>query len=106
MADSKRAWEEVGESFANLGRQLKSRFDTGGDSTENRAVQDALKGLADAVDHVADSVAGAVRDPEFKENTQRAARSFTSALAATFDEVSDELRNAFRRKDGEPPAGS
>ena len=100
MADQRQAWNEVGDSFANLGRQLKQRFDAG-TTPGTDAVQDALKGLADAVDRVADSIGETVRDPEFRDGTQRAARSLTNALAATFDQVSDELRKTFHRRDEE-----
>ncbi|HVF74289.1 MAG TPA: hypothetical protein VM938_04520 [Acidimicrobiales bacterium] len=84
MADSKEAWEQVGEQFAALGRRL-------------RDTPEALQGLAGAVDRIVDSVAEAVRDPEFQDDVRSAARSLGEALTATVDEA--------RRRIGGPRPG-
>ena len=90
MAESKEAWEQVGEQFAALGRRLR-------EAPDKAAVEDALQGLAGAVDRIVDTVSGAVRDPGFKEDVRNAARSLGDALTATVDEA--------RRRIGGPRPG-
>ena len=84
MAESKEAWEAVGEQFSALGRRLREAGD-------KQAVDDALQGLAGAVDRIVDTVTGAVRDPGFKEDVRNAARSRGDAITASVDEARRRL---------------
>ncbi len=52
-----------------------------------------------AADEVFDSLGRATRDPEVRDGTRKAARSFGSALAETFRDVADEVAAAIRRGD-------
>ncbi len=105
MPDSKESWNQVGESFSALGRRLKEHY--GQEPKERRpapgerkAVEDALRQLADALDHAFTSVGDAVREPGFKEDLRRAANSLGDAMSTTFAEVSDDLRDRFKRPGG------
>jgi phage-related minor tail protein len=50
MADAREKWDEVGERFGQLGRQLKDRFDANAafGPDERETVTDALRQLSDA----------------------------------------------------------
>lgn len=109
MAESRQAWEDVGERFAALGRRVKQHYEQRGeqggtDPDDRRDVEDALRKLADSLDQAFTAVGQAVRDPAFGEETRRAAASLGEALSTTFAEVSDDLRDRFkgRGKDGGP----
>ncbi len=99
MSESKQAWDEVGEHFAGLGRRVKEQYRAAApESAEEReAVRDALRGLAASVEHALAAVGDVVRDSGFRDEAKQATKSFGDALAATFDEVGDELRKAFKR---------
>jgi hypothetical protein len=133
MADAKQAWDEVGSMFSGLGLKLKMHFEQarsaedggpgeaeaaapageppagegGGagpaDATELKA---AVRRLADALDGVFDAAGNAVRDPAVKDDVRDIGRALSDAFSATFAEVSDDLRKAFRRRDDEPGPGA
>jgi hypothetical protein len=73
------------------------------DATELKA---ALRRLADALDGVFDAAGNAVRDPAVKDDVRDIGRALSDAFSATFAEVSDDLRKAFRRRDDEPGPGA
>jgi hypothetical protein len=103
MADSKQAWDEVNQSFTALGRRLKQHYDqqtgAGGAATaDRRAVEDALRKLADSLDQAFTSVGNAVRDPGVQQDARKAGASLGEALSRTFSEVSDDLRDRFKPK--------
>ena len=56
-----------------------------------------------AADEVFEALGRATRDPDVRQGTRQAARSFGSALAETFKDVADELAAALRSKDSAPP---
>ncbi len=68
-------------------------------SSGNPDLQSALNKLGKAADEVFDSLGRATRDPEVRDGTRKAARSFGSALAETFRDVADEVAAAIRRDD-------
>jgi hypothetical protein len=65
----------------------------------NPDLQSALNKLGKAADEVFDSLGRATRDPEVRDGTRKAARSFGSALAETFRDVADEVAAAIRKGD-------
>jgi hypothetical protein len=117
MAESKAAWERVGEDFRALGRQVKQHYDqrdkpeapeqpqagaqgdrpavAGGEgrqATDRRKVDEALQKLSDALDQAFTALGDAVRDPQVGEQTKKAASSLSDALNATFAEASERFR--------------
>src|SRR5260370_9699686 len=68
----------------------------------NPDLQSALDKLGKAADEVFDSLGRATRDPEVRDGTRKAARSFGSALAETFRDVADEGGVARRRRHAPP----
>jgi hypothetical protein len=117
MAESKAAWERVGEDFRALGRQVKQHYDQrdkpggagqpqagaqgdrpevagggGRPAPDRRKVDDALQKLSDALDQAFSALGDAVRDPQVGEQTKKAAGSLNDALTATFAEASERFR--------------
>ena len=105
MAESKEAWEQVGRDFSDLGRQVKQRYEQRERAEEEapadrRKVDEALRQLADSLDQAFSSLGDAIRDPQFGEQTKKAAGSLSDAMAATFAELSER----FRSKREDPPS--
>jgi len=111
MAESRQAWDDVGERFAALGRRVKQHYEEqggreGAAPADRREVEEALRKLADSLDQAFTAVGNAVRDPAFGDETRRAADSLGEALSTTFAEVSDDLRDRFKGKGkGKGPGG-
>ncbi|HWC44420.1 MAG TPA: hypothetical protein VHK02_20750 [Actinomycetota bacterium] len=112
MAESKAAWDRVGEDFKALGRQVKQHYDQrprperaqepqaaegqaqgqGQQTADRRKVDDALQKLTEALDQAFSALGDAVRDPQVGEQTKKAASSLSDALNATFAEASERFR--------------
>jgi hypothetical protein len=118
MAESKAAWDKVGEDFKVLGRQVKQHYDQrprpegsgepqGGapvdrgsevqegqaePAADRRKVDDALEKLRDSLEQAFSALGDAVRDPQVGEQTKKAAGSLSDALTATFAEASERFR--------------
>ena len=104
MAESKANWDQVGEDFKTLGRQVKQHYDErprpergegqGGaaPSADRRKVDEALEKLREALDQAFSALGDAVRDPEVGAQTKKAAQSLGDALNATFAEASERFR--------------
>ncbi len=132
MADAKQSWDEVGSMFSGLGIMLTMHFEQARSAEEGDAAEDAtaagepaaaetgagggpadaaelkaaLRRLADALDGVFDAAGNAVRDPAVKDDVRDIGKALSDAFSATFAEVSDDLRKAFRRRDDEPGPGA
>lgn len=110
------AWSDVGTRFSALGQKLRTHFEqarhdeptpppteaaaTEGDSAappRDDALQAALRKLGDAIDGVVDAVGAAVKDPAVKADVKEVGSTLSAALAKSFAEVSEDLRNAFNR---------
>ena len=107
MAESKAAWDQVGEDFKALGRQMKQHYDQrprpeGGDggqgqegaapAADRRKVDEALEKLRDSLEQAFSALGDAVRDPQVGEQTKKAAGSLSDALTATFAEASERFK--------------
>jgi hypothetical protein len=94
MAEAKEKWDEVGERFAQLGRELKDRFDAnaafGPDQRET--VTDALRQLSDALDAGFTTIGDTLRDPAMRDDLKTAGNSIADALSATLRDVSDAIK--------------
>jgi hypothetical protein len=96
------AWDQVGNRFAELGRRLRDQYRTVGEERGAVAEEEARSTVKEAVqtavqqmDQAFTSVGNAFRDPESKEDLQRAARSLADAFSATFADLSTEIRDQF-----------
>jgi hypothetical protein len=102
MAESKAAWDRVGEDFKALGRQVKQHYEQrprpeGREQGETppadrRKVDEALEKLRESLEQAFSALGDAVRDPEVGQQTRKAAGSLSDALNATFAEASERFR--------------
>jgi hypothetical protein len=108
MAESKAAWDRVGEDFKALGRQVKQHYDQrprpadqqaaeasgqeGAPPADQRKVDEALEKLRESLEQAFSALGDAVRDPQVGEQTRKAASSLSDALTATFAEASERFR--------------
>jgi predicted AAA+ superfamily ATPase len=101
MAESKADWDQVGEDFKTLGRQVKQHYDQrprpesgegAAPSEDRRKVDEALQKLRDSLEQAFSALGDAVRDPQVGEQTKKAAGSLSDALTATFAEASERFR--------------
>ena len=107
MAESKAAWDKVGEDFKVLGRQVKQHYDQRprpgteveqgqegqpAPAADRRKVDEALEKLRDSLEQAFSALGDAVRDPQVGEQTKKAASSLSDALNATFAEASERFR--------------
>ncbi len=122
MAESKAAWDKVGQEFRELGRQVKQRYEEqsrpkesgaplrgslvdqeGREETaeprveappaaDRRKVDETLEKLRDSLEQAFSALGDAVRDPQVGEQTKKAAGSLSDALNATFAEASERFR--------------
>lgn len=94
MAEAKDKWDEVGERFSDLGRQLKERFDANAafGADERDKVNDALRQLGDALDAGFTTIGDTLRDPAIRDEMRTAGSSIADAIAATMRDVSDAIK--------------
>ena len=90
-------WRKVGDQFAAIGERFKEHYEQveSSDSDEDASVDEvrsALRTLGDALDNVFTAVGHAFRDPAIRSEAKEAAGSIATALGATFNELSDEVR--------------
>ncbi len=105
--DPKSAWDRVGTGGGELGARLKQHFEQvrGEDAKATTEANEALRKLADSVGDAFEAVGNAVQDPEVRAEARTVAGSLGDALAATFADVSDEVRKIFSRpKPGDGPS--
>jgi len=99
MPESKAKWDEVGDRFNDLAHKMKDRYDANasfGDA-QKEEVQDALHKMGDALDAGFTALGDALRDPALRDDLKHAGVAIADALAATFNDVADEIRKAVRR---------
>jgi hypothetical protein len=111
-SDSKNAWLRVGMQFAAAGDKLKehakrAKSEAGGSEADQAAVVEALNTLGKAMNQAVNSVTGAVKDPEVRENLTEAFNAMGDAMNVTFadvgDKVGDKVKDVFgSRKDPKP----
>ena len=101
-------WRKVGDQFAAIGERFKEHYDQveSGDPAEESSVDEvrsALRTLGDALDTVFTAVGQAFRDPALRNEAKEAAGAIATALGATFNELSDEVRHLVESKTAGTP---
>ena len=103
MAESKAAWDQVGEDFKALGRQVKQHYDQRPRRSSRRPARPRRRRtgarstrpcekLRESLEQAFSALGDAVRDPQVGEQTKKAAGSLSDALTATFAEASERFR--------------
>jgi ElaB/YqjD/DUF883 family membrane-anchored ribosome-binding protein len=95
-SESKQAWERFQSDMKTLAEEMRRQYKNA-DAEKTADLNRSLEQLRKGAEAVFDSLGTVSRDPEVRERTRTAARSFGSALGETFREVGDELDKAFRR---------
>jgi hypothetical protein len=99
--EAETAWAQFHADMSSPRDELRSHYRSA--STEDPDLQASLNRLGRAADEVFESLGRASRDPEVRQGTRQAARSFGSAMAETFKDIGEELANALRSKESTPP---
>ena len=103
--ETRKAWEEVGERFTEVGRRISEHYRKLGAATgaaaeeQGRALNDAVKKAVDELDHALTAVGDSLRDQQTQDSLKQAARSFGDAVSATFADLGEEIRKRVGRKD-------
>ena len=117
MDETKRAWDEVGDGFAKLGRAISERHRHLG---EERATQpptgaegrmaEAVRRATDELDRAFAALGDTFRNDDAREQARDTGRKLSDALKVTFAAIGDEVRGAVGGRSstgtGEPPAAA
>ncbi len=90
------AWQRFSADVQDMAGELKRHYHDSKAPEHSTEINRSLRELGEAADKFFASLDTATRDPEVRSTTERAARSFGTALRETFHEVGGELANAFR----------
>ncbi len=96
--DTKGAWNRFESDIQGLAGELRRHYRSAADDKEDTAEMNrSLEQMRKAAESVFKSLETTTRDPEVREKTKQAARSFGSAVAETFRDLSEEIEKAVRR---------
>jgi ElaB/YqjD/DUF883 family membrane-anchored ribosome-binding protein len=95
---TEKAWDRFEADIKELAGELKRQYRKAGDEGQTAEINESLEQLRRAADSVFRSLETATKDPEVRDRTKQTARSFGSAIAETFRDVSDEINKAVRKK--------
>lgn len=95
--ESRKAWDRFETDVQGLAGELKRHYGDADDVKDTAELNRSLDQLRQAAESVFKSLETATRDPEVRTRTKDTARSFGSAIAETFRELSDEIDKALRK---------
>lgn len=95
--ETQKAWDQFESDIQNLAGELKRHYRNAADETNRSELRRSLEQLRQTADAAFKSLETATRDPEVRNKTKQTARSFGSAVAETFRDLSDEIEKAVRR---------
>ncbi|TME23861.1 MAG: hypothetical protein E6I67_02040 [Chloroflexi bacterium] len=95
--ETKGAWDRFEADIQGLAGELKRHYRQASDEKNTADLNRSLEQLRQAADAVFRSLETATRDPEVRSKTKETARSFGSAVAETFRDLSDEIEKAVRK---------
>ena len=96
--ESKKTWNRFESDIQNLAGELKRAYQKGADEKQTAEINESLEELRKAAASVFKSIETATKDPDVRRKTKETARSFGSAVAETFRDLSDEIDKAVRKK--------
>jgi BRCT domain type II-containing protein len=94
---TKSAWERFESDIQGLAGELKRQYRKGDDVKATADLNRSLEQLRNAAESVFKSLETTTKDPAVREKTRQTARSFGSAVAETFRDLSDEIEKAVKR---------
>jgi len=92
MTDTKKAWDEVADSFDRLGLRLKLHYEQAGTAQEE---EEALQRLGTAIDQAFDALGNAARDPVVHTDVTALGHTLGDALGSSLAEISERLHQCF-----------
>ena len=95
---TEKAWDRFEADIKDLAGELKRHYRGAADDRQTVELNESLEQLRKAADAVFRSLDTATKDPEVRQRTKQTARSFGSAVAETFRDLSDEINKAVRKK--------
>ena len=95
---TEKAWDRFEADIKGLAGELRRQYHKTGDERQTAEINESLEQLRKAADTVFRSLESATKDPEVRAATKQTARSFGSAIAETFRDLSDEVNKAVRKK--------
>lgn len=98
--ESRKAWDRFEGDIQGLAGELKRHYHDAGNESNTAELNRSLEQLRQAAETVFKGLETATRDPEVRTKTKQTARSFGSAMAETFRELSDEIDKALRKPAG------
>lgn len=94
---TKSAWERFESDIQGLAGELKRQYRKSDDVKDTADLNRSLDQLRNAAEAVFKSLETTSKDPAVREKTRQTARSFGSAVAETFRDLSDEIEKAVKR---------
>jgi hypothetical protein len=98
--ESQKAWDRFEADIQGLAGELKRHYRSASDEKANAELNRSLEQLRQAAESVFKSFETATRDPDVRAKTKDTARSFGSAVAETFRDISEEIEKAVRKPAG------
>lgn len=95
--DTQKAWDRFESDIQGLAGELKRHYRSAAGEKESADLNRSLEQLRQAAESVFRSLETATRDPDVRTRSRETARSFGSAVAETFRDLSDEIEKAVRR---------
>lgn len=95
---TKSAWERFESDIQGLAGELKRQYRKTDDAQQSAELNRSLDRLREAAESVFKSLETTTRDPAVREKTRQTARSFGSAVAETFRDLSDEIEKAVKKR--------
>lgn len=96
--ESKKTWERFESDISKLAGELKRHYRKSANDERAAELNETLEEVRKAAASVFKSIETATKDPDVRQRTKETARSFGSAVAETFRDLSDEIEKAVRKK--------
>ena len=95
--ETQKAWDRFEADIKGVAGELRRHYRNAEDDQKRAELNRSLEQLRQAADAVFTSLETATRDPEVRERTKQATRSFGSALAETFRELGEGVDKVIRK---------
>src|SRR3954454_25264469 len=95
---TEKAWDRFESEIKVLAAELRRHYRSAGEERRTVELNESLEQLRKAADAVFRSLDTATKDPKVRARTKQTARSFGSAVAKTFRDLSEEIDKAVRKK--------
>ena len=95
--ETQKAWDRFEADIKGVAGELRRHYRNAEDDQKRAELNRSLEQLRQAADAVFTSLETATRDPEVREKTKQATRSFGSALAETFRELGEGVDKVIRK---------